>query len=114
MDRERLELETRFAETSRAIGRLTERQRAVLDCVCAGQPTKAIAMQLKVSKRLIELERSKLLRAFNATGTAEIAVRIGEHRAMKYVRRDSASTASIHSSASMSVCTPQTLDEAVC
>ncbi|WP_047814207.1 response regulator transcription factor [Rhodopirellula islandica] len=73
-------LEKAHRKRNRILEGLTERQRKVLNCVMDGMPTKAIAANYKVSKRLIEFERSHLLSAFGVAGTAELTAVVGEHR----------------------------------
>lgn len=57
---------------------LSTRQRDILWSVLAGQPSKAIAAKLDVSNRLVELERSRLLKIFQSDSTTELAFKVGE------------------------------------
>ncbi|MCC9657909.1 response regulator transcription factor [Rhodopirellula halodulae] len=82
-DRFQVEVESEHTRRSAILKGLTERQRKVLDCVMDGMPTKAIAASHKVSKRLIEFERSHLLSAFGVAGTAELTAVVGEHRTVE-------------------------------
>jgi FixJ family two-component response regulator len=94
-DRFQVGMEKAHRKRNRIIDGLTERQRKVLNCVMEGMPTKAIAANYNVSKRLIEFERSHLLSAFGVGGTAELTAVVGEHRIVeklldRYHRFDSA------------------------
>jgi len=60
------------------LGDLTERQRYILDCVVEGMPTKLIARQLDVSTRLVEKERSQILKTFEVESTPGVTLRIGQ------------------------------------
>lgn len=64
-----------------AIGRLTDRQRTVLGSIVEGLPTKTIAKQLGFSNRLVEMERSVLLRQFSVTSTPELTLKYGQYDA---------------------------------
>lgn len=68
-----------------ALQRLTPRQRSVLDEVVRGTPSKAIAEKLGVSKRLVELERSEILKAFGAEGTSDVTLQFGKFRILDEV-----------------------------
>ena len=57
---------------------LSSRQQDILWSVLAGLPTKAIAAKLDVSNRLVELERSRLLKVFQSESTTELALKVGE------------------------------------
>ncbi len=74
--------EMRRIEVGQAIEKLTERQRRVLDFVVAGLPTKRIASELSVSQRLIEMERTEILRLFAAITTPNVMLKIGEYRVL--------------------------------
>ncbi|PHQ34641.1 LuxR family transcriptional regulator [Rhodopirellula bahusiensis] len=94
-DRFQVGMEKAHRKRNRILDGLTERQRKVLNCVMEGMPTKAIAANYNVSKRLIEFERSHLLSAFGVGGTAELTAVVGEHRIVeklldRYQRFDSA------------------------
>ena len=60
---------------------LTDRQMVVLRAIIEGCPTKAIARRLGVSDRLIEMERSVLLRSFGVASTPELTLRYGQYQA---------------------------------
>ena len=64
---------------------LTTRQIQVLEMVMSGLPTKAIAGRLNVSKRLVEVERSQLLKAFDVSGTAEMTAIMGGHKMLDQI-----------------------------
>lgn len=73
----------RYRRLRQMIGELTPRQRIILDHVCDGLPTKTIATRLGLSKRLIEIERSRILRQFGVATTPELTLIIGELRVLK-------------------------------
>ncbi len=50
------------AEAVRLLSGLTERQRAVMELVVAGQPSKNIAMDLGISQRTVENHRAAMMR----------------------------------------------------
>jgi len=79
-DQELCELETFHRDVQNTIDQLTPRQRTVLSQVLDGNPTKAIAMRHQVSKRLVEAERSVLLRRFEVDGSADLALVMGQFR----------------------------------
>jgi FixJ family two-component response regulator len=81
-DRRNVELELLRSATETVLTSLTERQRGVLGCVVEGMPTRMIARQFGVSTRLIELERSELLRAFGVPTTPDLMLKMGEYRVL--------------------------------
>lgn len=84
-DRRNMELESLRSSTEQVLARLTPRQRGILTCVVEGMPTRTIARQYGVSTRLIELERSELLRAFGVPTTPDLTLRMGEYRVLERV-----------------------------
>lgn len=68
-----------------AMSRLTPRQKDVLACVMESIPTKSIAKKHDVSTRLIEMERSEILRAFEATSTPQLTAIVSEFETVKKV-----------------------------
>ena len=60
--------------------RLTSRQREILQLLAEGQPTKAIALVLKLSDKTVEYHRANLmarLDIFNLPGLVRFALRNG-------------------------------------
>ena len=53
--------------------RLTLRQREVMNLMVRGKPNKAIAAELGISERTVELHRARVLRAMNVESTTELA-----------------------------------------
>ena len=53
--------------------RLTVRQREVMMLMVRGKPNKAIAAELGISERTVELHRARVLRTMNASSTTELA-----------------------------------------
>ena len=56
-----------------AIGRLTERQREIMDRVLAGEPSKNIAADLGISQRTVEAHRAAIMRATGARSLPALA-----------------------------------------
>jgi FixJ family two-component response regulator len=65
----------REAVARNRIGRLTRREREVLDGVAAGHSNRAIAEQLAISPRTVEIHRANMLHKLGASHTSE-AIRI--------------------------------------
>jgi two-component system, LuxR family, response regulator FixJ len=57
------------------IGKLTEREREVLDCVASGLSNRKIGEKLEISPRTVEIHRSNMLSKLGATHTSQ-AIRI--------------------------------------
>lgn len=60
------------ADVAGALERLTPRQRAVLDGLMAGKPSKIIAADLGVSPRTIDVHRFRLMRALGAESLPDL------------------------------------------
>lgn len=75
---EELKLARLYAHLQRSLDRLTPRRRVVLQEVIAGAASKQIAEKLGVSKRLVELERSEILKAFDAETSSDVTYRVGQ------------------------------------
>ncbi len=86
LDKNQLEFDRMHREVESLLGSLTERQRHILDDVVEGMPTKAIARKLEVSDRLVENERSEILRTFGASSTPDVTLRIGQFRILDSIR----------------------------
>lgn len=71
----RREVLQRAVEAYRSLMRLTERERQVLDGIVSGESSKAIARDLEISPRTVEIHRSKLLGKLGARNAAD-AVRL--------------------------------------
>jgi two-component system response regulator FixJ len=52
---------------------LTPRQREVMDLMVRGKPNKAIAQELGISERTVELHRARVMRAMEVKSAAELA-----------------------------------------
>jgi FixJ family two-component response regulator len=72
------ELHAKYLSFAEKQAVLTPRQCNILSSVVEGLPTKAIAIKLDVSNRLVELERSRLLKVFGAESITELALKVGE------------------------------------
>ncbi|TWT50312.1 Transcriptional regulatory protein TdiR [Rubripirellula amarantea] len=71
---------------SEAMSSLTPRQCEVLHQVTSGMQTKDIAELHGVSKRLIEAERSELLKRFSVTSTPELTQLMGQYHVLNLQR----------------------------
>ncbi len=71
--RDRQELQTR-------IGRLTKRQREVMELVIRGLPNKLVAEELHISERTVELHRARMFKSMDVTSAAELAYAVGRLR----------------------------------
>ena len=78
LSKQEREMRNRYASFLERLAALSPRQREVFWSVIDGQQTKAIAFKLNVSVRLVELERARLLKIFEAESTAAMAFKIGE------------------------------------
>lgn len=74
----RREMQQKFERFSLMKKGLTARQRSVMQLIVAGCSTKAIAAQLDISTRLVELERAKILSSFGVETTPALALKCGE------------------------------------
>jgi FixJ family two-component response regulator len=79
-DQTHADMEALHREFLDALACLTKRQRQVLEHVTDGMPTKAISRSLGVSNRLVEMERSELLRVFQVQSTPGLTLKIGQFR----------------------------------
>jgi FixJ family two-component response regulator len=81
-----------YDEVDQALKNLTPRQLVVLQNIVDGKPTKAIAVSLRLSQRMIEKERSSILEAFHVQSTSEVTLRVGEYRVLRqmFARQDDA------------------------
>lgn len=59
--------------------RLTARQREVMVLMVQGKPNKAIASELGISERTVELHRARVLRTMNVNSTTELAFSVALH-----------------------------------
>ena len=62
------------ADREALLGRLTPREREILDLVAAGRSTKEIARALDVSPRTVETHRANLMQKLGLHNTAEIVL----------------------------------------
>ncbi len=86
LDKKQLEFDLMHRKIESILEMLTKRQRRILDYVVEGFPTKAIARKLKVSDRLVENERSEILRTFAAPSTPDVTFRMGQFRILEAIR----------------------------
>jgi RNA polymerase sigma factor (sigma-70 family) len=59
------------------LGALTERERQILQLAAAGHTNKAIAQQLGISFRTVEVHRAHILQKTGATSLIELALLLG-------------------------------------
>jgi FixJ family two-component response regulator len=76
--RTQIQWEQRRERLKEAFTALTERQQRVLHYATQGMLNQAIALKLKVSKRTVEAERSKVLKAFESDSFYDVSMRMGE------------------------------------
>ena len=67
-----LRLDGEEGEYRRRLGALSERERAVLAGLVAGQSNKAIAQALGVSPRLVEIDRAQVMTKMNAASLSKL------------------------------------------
>jgi FixJ family two-component response regulator len=81
-DRRQSELSEIYCNVRGILDRLTVRQRDILGFIVQGISTKMIADRFHVSQRLIEKERSEILRQFRVSATPDVTLMMGEYRAI--------------------------------
>lgn len=86
LDKNQLEFDLMHRKMESILETLTARQRRILDYVVGGLPTKAIARKLGVSDRLVENERSEILRKFDVPSTPDVTFRMGQFRILEAIR----------------------------
>ena len=86
LDEKQLEFDRMHRQVESILETLSQRQRQILEHVVEGIPTKAIARKLGVSNRLVENERSEILKTFGASSTPDVTLRIGQYRILDAIR----------------------------
>ena len=71
-DAARRQQRQRGAEVRARLGRLTPRERQVLELLLEGQPTKAIAARLAIRRKTAEVHRARVLQKMRAGSAAEL------------------------------------------
>lgn len=80
VDRRQRALEVDEANFRSRLAELTPREREVMDHVVSGAPNKAIAMDLGLSERTIEIHRSRAMKKMGVTSLAELVRMVTENR----------------------------------
>jgi len=75
-DRVRREDEIERSAVAARLAKLTPRQRAVLDGLTAGKPSKIIAAELGVSPRTVDVHRFRLMRQIGADSLPDLFRRV--------------------------------------
>mgnify|MGYP001818833208 CR=1 FL=1 len=65
-------LELERSRAANAIGRLTEREREVMDLVVAGNTNKSVAAELGISEKTVEVHRSRVMQKTAARSFSEL------------------------------------------
>jgi len=63
---------TQKTEIARGIGKLTKRERQVMDLVVTGKPNKVMAYELGVSQRTVEIHRARVMEKIGARSLADL------------------------------------------
>lgn len=83
-----VELRNKKAENARLVASLTKREREVLKQITLGNSSKAMARELGISYRTVEVHRASLLKKLGSRGTSD-AVRIGVYAGLDVEDADS-------------------------
>lgn len=72
--RETRALRVARAEAAERVGRLTPRERQVMELMVAGRSSKGIASHLKISERTIEVHRGRVMRKLEVDSVAQLMI----------------------------------------
>ena len=86
LDCEWREREAAFNQIDFKIAKLTSRERETLELIVVGQSNKAMAEQLFISERAVEMRRSKMIRKLGVSSTAELLDLAITHRVVSELR----------------------------
>lgn len=70
--RQQRETQAGIAEIKNRLARLTPDENRVLECLIAGKPNKAIAAELEIGLRTVELRRANIMKKMQAGSLAEL------------------------------------------
>lgn len=82
--RQQLALWTEFRNR---LENLTDKERETLNLVCEGAPNKAIAAQLNITERAVEMRRATLMKKLNAHSVAELIRLVTAHQVISEHRK---------------------------
>ena len=72
IESERVRLAGHAAEISKQLGRLTPREREVLDCIVAGKHNREIARELDISARTVEVHKARVMAKMGVERVADL------------------------------------------
>jgi FixJ family two-component response regulator len=79
IDRRRHERRVALATVEQRLGRLSQRERQVMELVVQGKANKVIAADLKVSQKTVEVHRARVLSKMEVGSTPELVRVVVEH-----------------------------------
>lgn len=72
IESERVRLAGQAAEIAKQLGRLTPREREVLDCIVAGKHNREIARELEISARTVEVHKARVMAKMGVERVADL------------------------------------------
>jgi len=86
LDARRREEDAKHAKTEERLGRLTPREREIMELVVAGHPNKRIAAMLCRSEKTVEIHRANVMQKMEAGSLAELVREVEVHHHLKTSR----------------------------